>query len=101
MNYKLMISSELKNVELQKQIDELKKQNNILFKENKLINDELIFYKSIFKTHRKSVIFNLKQKFKKGERVWIDRRFCDRNDILDLDQDDETREWLKPIRCER
>ena len=64
-------------------------------------NEELKLYKSIFKTHRNSAIFNLKIKKKNGKPVWVDRIHDDRNYILSLDTDDEIKEWLKPVRCER
>ena len=64
-------------------------------------NEELKLYKSIFKTHRNSAIFNLKIKKKNGKLVWVDRIHDDRNYILSLDTDDEIKEWLKPVRCER
>jgi hypothetical protein len=94
MNTKLTISYILENVKLQKEIDDLKQQNRELKK-------DLNFYQSIFKTHSNSVVFNLCQKFKRGEKVWIDKINCDRGEITELDQDQDTIEWLKPVRCER
>lgn len=101
MNNKLMISYAKDNIELQKQINELTHQNKSLIQENEIINQELNFYQSIFKTHQNSVVFNLKQKFKNGEKTWIDRIRCTREEIIELDQDNETIEWLKPVKCER
>ena len=80
------------------------KQNEIrLYKENILLKEELEFYKSIFKTHGNSAVFNLRIKTKNHKKIWIDkvRDRCERNFILSLDQDDETREWLQPVKCER
>lgn len=65
------------------------------------VKEELDLYKSIFKTHRSSVIFNLKIKKKDGKNVWVDHIHDDRSYIMSLDQDEETIEWLKPIKCER
>ena len=84
--------------------------NNIvsLNKENLSLREEINelkflveFYQSIWETHYNSVIYNLKIKYKRGEPVWIDKIRCDRNELLELDQDDEIIEWLKPIKCER
>jgi argininosuccinate synthase len=84
--------------------------NNIisLNKENLSLREEINelkflveFYQSIWKTHYNSVIYNLKIKYKKGEPVWIDKIKCDRNELLELDQDNEIIEWLKPVKCER
>jgi DNA-binding FadR family transcriptional regulator len=94
MNTKLTISYILENVKLQKEIDDLKQQNREL-------KEDLNFHRSIFKTHPNSVVFNLYQKFKRGEKVWIDKINCDRGEITELDQDKDTIEWLTPVRCER
>lgn len=67
----------------------------------KKCNEELELYKSIFKTHRNSAVFNLKIKKKNGKPVWVDRIHDNREYILSLDTDDEILDWLKPVRCER
>jgi hypothetical protein len=67
----------------------------------KKCSEELELYKSIFKTHRNSAVFNLKIKKKDNKPVWVDRIHADRNYLLSLDTDDEILEWLKPVRCER
>tara|TARA_B100000902_G_scaffold384713_1_gene425190 strand:- start:2199 stop:2489 length:291 start_codon:yes stop_codon:yes gene_type:complete len=67
----------------------------------KKCSEELELYKSIFKTHRNSAVFNLKIKKKNNKPVWVDRIHDDREYILSLDTDDEILEWLKPVRCER
>ena len=67
----------------------------------KKCSEELELYKSIFKTHRNSAVFNLKIKKKNDKPVWVDRIYNDREYILSLDTDDEILEWLKPVRCER
>uniref|UniRef100_A0A6C0BTQ4 Uncharacterized protein n=1 Tax=viral metagenome TaxID=1070528 RepID=A0A6C0BTQ4_9ZZZZ len=74
-------------------------------KENQIeeLKKELEFYKSVFKTHSNSAVFNLRIKTLNGEKIWIDkvRQRCDRQLILSLEQDDETRGWLEHVRCER
>jgi len=65
------------------------------------LKDELEFYKSIFDTHGGSVIYNLTIKHVNGKRVWVDRIRCDKSELLQLDQDEEVSEWLKPVKCER
>ena len=65
------------------------------------LQKDLDFYKSIFKRHTNSAIFNLRIKTINGKRIWYDK-VMDRMNILDfLDEDDEVIEWKKPIRCER
>lgn len=65
------------------------------------LQKELEFYKSIFKRHTNSAIFNLSIKTINGERIWYDK-VMDRMNLLDhLDEDEEVIEWKKPIRCER
>ena len=65
-----------------------------------IIEEELEFYKSLFKTHNNSCIFNLHIKKINDKKVWIDR-VRDSHLFRELDIDDEVREWLKPIKCER
>jgi hypothetical protein len=100
MNH-ILISHSLQNVSLEKQTQRLKKEINDLKSEKKTLKKDLEFYKSIFKTHSNSVVFNLTIKSKNGEKVWIDHIRCSRNELLDLDMDDEILEWLKPIKCSR
>lgn len=99
----LIISYSLKNAQIDK---ELQKTKNELFDMNKELKDtkeELELYKSIFETHRNSAVFNLRIKTKNGIKLWVDkvRDRSYRDFILSLDQDDETREWLEHVRCER
>ena len=101
MNNKLAISFSLENVKLKEENIQLKKEIENMKNINKKIDGDLKFYKSIFRTHRGSVVYNLYEKFRKGERIWIDKIRCDRLDVLELDQDEDTIEWLKPVRCER
>jgi predicted RNase H-like nuclease (RuvC/YqgF family) len=65
------------------------------------IKDELEFYKSIFKTHRNSVVYNLYIKYKDKQRLWIDKIRTDKYELQQLDEDKDIIEWLKPVRCER
>ena len=69
----------------------------------KELEDELNFYKSIFNTHYTSAIFNLRIKKINGERVWIDKLkiYCDHKLLYSLDEDDEVKEWKKPVKCSR
>jgi|TARA_B110000305_G_C19250387_1_gene544450 hypothetical protein len=64
------------------------------------LEKDLEFYKSILEM-RNSCIFNLHEKTKKGERVWIDIINAETKELLELDMDDEIKEWLKPVRCEK
>ena len=82
-------------------IDELNEENNRLQDELDEKNDELKFYKSIFKTHRNSVVYNLYIKYKDKQRLWIDKIRTDYYDLKQLDEDEDIKEWLKPVRCER
>lgn len=64
------------------------------------LEKDLEFYKSILEM-RNSCIFNLREKTKKGERIWIDVINAETKELLELDMDDEIKEWLKPIKCEK
>ena len=72
-------------------------------KQNYILKNELEFYKSIFKTHYSSVIFNLKIKKVNGKRIWVDRIKINSDYKLlnTLDKDNDVIEWLTPVRCER
>lgn len=83
------------------ELTRLKKENALLKIKNNCIENKLKFYKSIFKTHRNSVVFQLKIKKKDGRSVWVDRIRNERSFIESLDRDSEIEEWLKPVRCER
>ena len=83
------------------ELTRLKKENALLKIKNNCIENKLKFYKSIFKTHRNSVVFQLKIKKKDGRPVWVDRIRNERSFIESLDRDSEIEEWLKPVRCER
>tara|TARA_B100001063_G_C16398411_1_gene373630 strand:- start:10 stop:312 length:303 start_codon:yes stop_codon:yes gene_type:complete len=82
-------------------IDRLNEENDKLQNELDETKDELEFYKSIFKTHRNSVVFNLYIKYKDKKRLWIDKIRTDNYYLKQLDEDEDIKEWLKPIRCER
>lgn len=71
--------------------------------ENELatVKEDLEFYKSIFKTHGNSAVFNLRIKSINGERLWVDKVRADYSLKKQLDPDEETIEWLQPVRCER
>uniref|UniRef100_A0A6C0CDI9 Uncharacterized protein n=1 Tax=viral metagenome TaxID=1070528 RepID=A0A6C0CDI9_9ZZZZ len=71
--------------------------------ENELatVKGDLEFYKSIFKTHRNSAIFNLRIKSINGKQLWVDKVHADYSLKKQLDTDEETIEWLQPVRCER
>jgi len=71
--------------------------------ENELakVKEDLDFYKSIFKTHGNSAVFNLRIKSINGKRLWVDKVRADYSLKIQLDPDEETIEWLKPVRCEK
>ena len=71
--------------------------------ENELVTvkDDLEFYKSIFMTHPNSAVFNLRIKSINGKRLWVDKVNADHSLKKQLDPDEETVEWLQPIKCER
>ena len=84
-------------------INELNEEYNQLENEKNKIQKELEIYQSIFKTHINSAIFNLRIKTINGEKIWIDKIkiYTDYDLLNKLDEDEEVKEWKKPIRCER
>jgi hypothetical protein len=81
------VVDEASSISLEEEIEELK--------------EELELYKSLFKSHRNSVIFNLTIKKKTGKSVWVDHVRDDREYLLSLDRDSDVEEWLKPVRPSR
>ena len=65
------------------------------------LREELEFYKSIFKRHTNSAIFNLYIKTINGKRIWYDRVMDCMDLLYYLDEDEDVIEWKKPVRCER
>ena len=84
-------------------IDPLKyyQKKDILINENKLLKEELEFYKSILNM-RNSCIYNLSIKKKNGGKVWFDSVLCTDKELLELDRDDEINEMVQnPPKPER
>tara|TARA_Y100001958_G_C21202467_1_gene528950 strand:- start:971 stop:1654 length:684 start_codon:yes stop_codon:yes gene_type:complete len=65
------------------------------------LKEELEFYKSVFKSHRNSLVSQVKIKTMNGNKVWVDHIREDKKFIEALDRDEEVEEWLKPVKCER
>ena len=82
-------------------VEALNEENDKLQRELNSTKEDLNFYKSIFKTHRNSVVYNLYIKYKDSKRLWIDKIKTDKYELTQLDEDEDIIEWLKPIRCER
>ena len=89
------------NNHLQDELDSTKGELDSIKCELDSIRGELNFYKSIFKTHRNSVVYNLYIKYKDKQRLWIDKIRTDKYELQQLDEDKDIIEWLKPVRCER
>ena len=89
------------NNKLQEELDSTKGELDSTKGELDSTKSELNFYKSIFKTHRNSVVYNLYIKYKDKQRLWIDKIKTDYLELKQLDRDKDIIEWLKPIRCER
>ena len=87
--------------QIKMKMKELEKETQKLNDENLNLKKELRFYRSLLTTHRNSVVFNLHIKQINGENFWVDPIMDPREYLLTLDQDDEVKEWLKPVKCER
>jgi len=80
---------------------ELKKETQKLHDENLNLKKEVMFYRSLLTTHRNSVVLNLHIKQINGENSWVDPISDSREYLLTLDEDDEVKQWLEPVKCER
>ena len=93
---------------MRKNFSEIKKRMKLLENtiedlntENYNIKNELEFHKQLFISHPNSAVFNLYQKTKNGKKVWVDP-IRDKTEYLEsLDQDDEIKKWLEPVKCEK
>ena len=54
-------------------LEEVKSELELVKNEMAIVKGDLEFYKSIFKTHRNSAVFNLRIKSINGERLWVDK----------------------------
>ena len=70
-------------------------------KENENLKNELNFYKQLFISHPNSAVFNLHQKTKNDKKVWVDPIRDTVEYLESLDQDDEIKNWLEPVKCEK
>ena len=77
------------------------KDNKTSLTELEMVKKELEFYKSLFKTHHNSVVYNLSIKKKNGENVWVDPIMDKREYLESLDKDEEVLSWLEPIKPSR
>ena len=82
-------------------LEEVKSELELVKNKLATVKDDLEFYKSIFKTHGNSAVFNLRIKSINGEKLWVDKVHADYSLKIQLDPDEETIEWLHPVRCER
>jgi len=69
--------------------------------ENLILKKEVMLYKSLFTTHRNSVVLNLHIKKINGEKFWVDPINDPIGYLQTLDLDDEVKQWLEPVKCER
>lgn len=97
MNH-LLISHSLQNVKLENENVKLKNELRLLNLEKDNLDEENKFYKSLFKTHGNSAVYNLYIKLKNGKRVWVDPTRQNNNELSQLDEDDEVSEWLMPVK---
>ena len=88
-------------MDIKMKLKELEKETRKLHDENLNLKKEVILYRSLHTTHRNSVVFNLHIKQMNGEKCWVDPISDSREYLLTLDEDDEVKQWLKPVKCER
>jgi len=65
------------------------------------LHNDCKFYRSIWKTHSNSAVYNLKVKTVNKKPVWVDPIADSYEYIKSLDIDEEVEEWLKPIKASR
>ena len=66
-----------------------------------VLKEKVKLYESLFKSHSNSVVFNLTIKKRNNKPVWVDHIRDNREYLESLDSDNEVKEWLKPVKCDR
>ena len=87
--------------QIKMKMKELETETQKLHHENLNLKKEIMFYSSLHTTHRNSVVLNLHIKQINGEKFWVDPINDPREYLLTLDEDDEVKQWLEPVKCER
>ena len=65
-----------------------------LLLENKKLKEEIIFFNKIFVFYD-SMIYNMMIKYKNGEKVWIDKQKITKQQLLELDQDEDIKKLIE------
>jgi len=65
-----------------------------LLLENKKLKQEIIFFNKIFVFYD-SMIYNMMIKYKNGEKVWIDKQKITKQQLLELDQDEDIKKLIE------
>ena len=71
-------------------------EDRVMSLENQLLDlkEELSFLKSLWTKHPMSVVYQMHIKTKNGKRVWVNVRDVTHKELLELDHDEEVREWI-------
>jgi len=75
---------------------ELKKQIDILQKDNKRLQEDITFWEQL-RTFGGSMIGNMYIKKKKGVKIWIDRLYVGKSTLVELDKDEDVIQWLEDV----
>lgn len=65
-----------------------------LLLENKKLKEEIIFFNKIFVFYD-SMVYNMIIKYKNGEKVWIDKQKITKQQLLELDQDEDIKKLIE------
>ena len=65
-----------------------------LLLENKKLKEEIIFFNKIFVFYD-SIVYNMIIKYKNGEKVWIDKQKITKQELLELDQDEDIKKLIE------
>jgi hypothetical protein len=63
------------------------------------LEEELTFIKSLWTHHSMSMVYHMHIKKKNGKRVWVNIRDATHKELLELDQDDDIKEWIADCLC--
>ena len=81
--------------------DSVRESEQISALEEKILGleEELTFIKRLWTHHPMSMVYHMHIKTKGGMKVWVNVRDITHKELLELDQDDDVREWISDALC--
>jgi len=59
------------------------------------LEEDLSFIQSLWVHHSMAIVYHMWIKTKNGKKVWVNMRDATHKELLELDQDDDIRQWIE------